>query len=266
MVDNKQELWLVRHGETEWAATKRHTGRTDIPLTETGVLQGKALVLRLAGHSFALVLSSPLQRAAETCRLAGYGERAEFSNELLEWDYGLYEGRTMLDIRMEKPGWTIWTDDPPGGETLSQVARRADMAIARVVGTKRCLAYQGKGFKGQARGAEFSGKLRYDEIDRWHPIAVSEHPYDLELCDLCVRQCPIEIRIAQCDSGKPPSGDVNQCPPQHAIQLQPLDDDSGRMQPVIMQGCVGCGVCDMICPLSESVFVMDSAESRGMNT
>ena len=132
MVDNKQELWLVRHGETEWAATKRHTGRTDIPLTETGVLQGKALVLRLAGHSFALVLSSPLQRAAETCRLAGYGERAEFSNELLEWDYGLYEGRTMLDIRMEKPGWTIWTDDPPGGETLSQVARRADMAIARV--------------------------------------------------------------------------------------------------------------------------------------
>ncbi len=132
MNENKQQIWLVRHGETAWATTGRHTGRTDIPLTEAGVLQGKALGPRLADHPFALVLASPLKRAAETCRLAGYGERAEFSDELLEWDYGLYEGRTTPDIRTEKPGWSIWTDDPPGGESLAQVARRADMVIARV--------------------------------------------------------------------------------------------------------------------------------------
>lgn len=132
MNETKQEIWLVRHGETAWAAAGRHTGRTDISLTETGVLQGKALEPRLADHPFALVLASPLKRAAETCRLAGYGERAESSDELLEWDYGLYEGRTTTDIRTEKPGWSIWTDDPPGGESLAQVARRADMVIARV--------------------------------------------------------------------------------------------------------------------------------------
>ncbi len=129
---NKQKIWLVRHGETEWAAMGRHTGRTNIPLTATGVLQGKALVPRLAAHLFARVFSSPLQRAAETCRLAGYGKRAEFSDDLLEWDYGLYEGRTTLDIRREKPAWTIWSGDPPGDEPLSQVGRRADKIIARL--------------------------------------------------------------------------------------------------------------------------------------
>ncbi|MFW8601292.1 histidine phosphatase family protein [Desulfobacterota bacterium M19] len=127
-----QKIWLVRHGETEWAALGRHTGRTDIPLTASGKLQGRALAPRLAAHLFALVLSSPLQRAAETCRLAGYGEKVEFSDMLLEWDYGLYEGRTTLEIRREKPAWTIWRGDPPGGETLSQVARRADKIIARL--------------------------------------------------------------------------------------------------------------------------------------
>ncbi len=129
---NKQKIWLVRHGETEWAAMGRHTGRTDIPLTVTGARQGEALAPRLAAHLFALVLSSPLQRAAETCRLAGYGEKVEFSDDLLEWNYGLYEGRTTLDIRRKKPAWTIWSGDPPGGETLSQVARRADLIIARL--------------------------------------------------------------------------------------------------------------------------------------
>jgi len=123
-----------------------------------------------------------------------------------------------------------------------------------------------KGFHGQARGPGFEGKLRYNEVDRWNPIPVRDHPYDLELCDLCVRQCPIEIRIAQCEAGKPPSGDRNQCPPQHAIELRPLDDGEGgmRMQPVILDGCVGCGVCEMICPVEPGVIVMDSSESRGM--
>jgi probable phosphoglycerate mutase len=131
MIDNKQKIWLVRHGETEWSVMGRHTGRSDIPLTNMGVMQAEALAVRLAARPFALVLSSPLQRAAETCRLAGYGEQAEFVDNLQEWDYGLYEGRTTLDIRSEKPAWTIWSGDPPGGETLAQVAGRADIVIAR---------------------------------------------------------------------------------------------------------------------------------------
>lgn len=132
----------------------------------------------------------------------------------------------------------------------------ARMGFARVAEPGACLAVQGKGFKGQARGADFTGQLRYEAVDRWNPIPVADHPYDLELCDLCVRQCPIEIRIAQCEAGKPPSGDPNQCPPRHAITLQPVGD--GRaMLPVIGDGCVGCGVCEMICPVEPTVIVID---------
>ena len=142
-----------------------------------------------------------------------------------------------------------------------------DMGIARVVRPQSCLAVQGRGFSGQARGPAFTGKLRYEEVDRWNPIPVRDHPYDLELCDLCVRQCPIEIRLAQCDAGKPPSGDDRQCPPQSAIRLEPVAGDDGvtRMKPVILEGCVGCGVCEMICPAEPTVIVMDSSESRGMS-
>ncbi|MCG6938651.1 MAG: 4Fe-4S dicluster domain-containing protein [Gammaproteobacteria bacterium] len=141
-----------------------------------------------------------------------------------------------------------------------------DMGVARVVNEKQCLAVMGKGFKGQARGASFKGKLRYEEVDRWKPIRVSEHPYDLELCDLCFRQCPIEMRIAQCDAGKPPSADENQCPPQHAITFETLAFEDGitRKRPLILDGCVGCGVCEMICPAEPGVFVIDSSESRGL--
>ncbi len=133
------------------------------------------------------------------------------------------------------------------------------MGFARIDKPASCLAAQGKGFTGIARGAEFKGKLRYDEIDRWNPIALREHPYDLELCDLCVRQCPIEIRIAQCEAGTPPSNDPNQCPPQHAIKLEPIENSDGvqRMRPVILDGCVGCGVCEMICPVEPTVIVTD---------
>jgi len=141
------------------------------------------------------------------------------------------------------------------------------MGIAQVVSPATCLAVQGKGFSGQARGAEFAGTLRYEAVDRWNPIPVRDHPYELELCDLCVRQCPIEIRIAQCEAGTPPSGDTRQCPPRHAIELQPLADEQGktRMLPVILDGCVGCGVCEMICPVEPAVIVIDSTDSRGMN-
>jgi ferredoxin-type protein NapG len=129
------------------------------------------------------------------------------------------------------------------------------MGFARVARPRACLAVQGKGFKGQARGADFDGKLRYDEVDRWSPIPVADHPYDLELCDLCVRQCPIEIRIAQCEAGKPPSGDPSQCPPRHAIRLEVVAE--GKASPVIDDGCVGCGVCEMICPVEPGVIVID---------
>ena len=140
-----------------------------------------------------------------------------------------------------------------------------DMGVAQVVRPADCLAFQGRGFRGQARGAEFAGKLRYDAVDRWNPIPVREHPYDLDLCDLCVRQCPIEIRIAQCAAGTPPSGDERQCPPRHAIELQAVTDTGGvpRMHPVILDGCVGCGVCEMICPVEPGVIAIDGSESRG---
>ncbi len=133
------------------------------------------------------------------------------------------------------------------------------MGFARLARPEACLAAQGKGFKGQARGADFTGKLRYEAVDRWDPIRVANHPYDLELCDLCVRQCPIEIRIAQCEAGTPPSGDPNQCPPRQAIALEPIAgvDDPGRMQPVVKDGCVGCGVCEMICPVEPACIVID---------
>ena len=125
-------LWLVRHGETEWARLGRHTGHTDIPLTELGRDQARALEARLTGHTFTLVLSSPLSRALETARLAGFGEQVETTDDLLEWDYGDDEGRTTPEIRVERPGWTIWRDGPAGGETADQIAARVDRVIARV--------------------------------------------------------------------------------------------------------------------------------------
>jgi broad specificity phosphatase PhoE len=127
------EIWLVRHGETAWSASGRHTGRTDIPLTDDGVRQAEALARRLAGARFALVLTSPLARARETCRLAGLAAAAEVDPDLAEWDYGALEGRTSAEIRGEIPGWTIWDGPVPGGETADQVGARADRVLARAL-------------------------------------------------------------------------------------------------------------------------------------
>ena len=124
------EAWLVRHGSTEWSQNGRHTGRTDIPLTPAGERAAAALRPVLAGRRFALVLSSPLQRARRTAELAG--ETPEIDDDLLEWNYGQYEGRTTHDIRQERPGWGIWKDGVLGGETADQVAARAARVIARV--------------------------------------------------------------------------------------------------------------------------------------
>jgi probable phosphoglycerate mutase len=125
------EIWLARHGETDWSRTGRHTGRTDVPLSESGQREAAALGRALAGRTFALVLSSPLSRALETCRLAGYGQVARITEDLLEWDYGAVEGRTAADIRRERPDWTIWNGDVPLGETIEAVAARAERVIAR---------------------------------------------------------------------------------------------------------------------------------------
>jgi probable phosphoglycerate mutase len=127
----ERQIWLVRHGETEWARNGRHTGRTDIPLTETGREQASALARRLAGRPFALVLTSPLARAAETAQLAGFGDRATVDPDLREWDYGAFEGLTTPEIRASYPHWTIWTGPWVDGETADEVGARADRVIAR---------------------------------------------------------------------------------------------------------------------------------------
>ena len=123
------EVVLVRHGETEWSRTLKHTGWTDVPLTGLGREQAELVGAALRGREFALVLTSPLQRAAETCRLAGYGEVARRRDDLREWDYGDYEGRKTADIRKEVPDWTIWTGVVPNGETLEQLGERADRIV-----------------------------------------------------------------------------------------------------------------------------------------
>ena len=124
-------IWLVRHGETEWSRDGRHTGRTDIPLTEAGRSQAEALGRRLGGRRFGLVLTSPRTRAVDTARLAGFGEAARVDPDLAEWDYGKLEGRRTDEIAEEFPGWTIWSGPWPGGETADQVGARADQVLAR---------------------------------------------------------------------------------------------------------------------------------------
>lgn len=126
-------LWLVRHGQTEWSLAGRHTGRTDVPLVPAGEAQAQALGARIAAlvPEPALVLTSPRSRALDTCRLAGLGERAEVVEDLAEWDYGDYEGLTTPQIRETRPGWTLWTDGVPGGESAADVGRRADEVVRR---------------------------------------------------------------------------------------------------------------------------------------
>ena len=128
------QAWLVRHGETEWARLGRHTGRTDVALTAKGRDQAHALGRRLEGHSFGLVLTSPLSRAAETARIAGYGDVAVADDDLMEWDYGALEGRTTAQINDQLTNWTIWRGPWPGGESIKQVGRRADRIIRRIRG------------------------------------------------------------------------------------------------------------------------------------
>lgn len=126
------ELWLVRHGETEWSLSGAHTSRTDIPLTEHGRQRAEELRDFLAGKDFAKVLVSPMQRARETCRIAGFGDRAVVDRDLMEWDYGESEGKSTQQMRelYADPNWDVWTREIVGGEALTQVGERADRVIA----------------------------------------------------------------------------------------------------------------------------------------
>jgi probable phosphoglycerate mutase len=152
------ELWVLRHGETEWSASGKHTGRTDLPLTAAGERQARALGPMLEHVSPALVLSSPRTRALDTARLAGL-RIDETTEDLAEWDYGAYEGRTTADIRADDPGWTVWTHPVPGGETGAQVAARADRVLARAAAalSRGPVVLVGHGHFSRALGARWIG-------------------------------------------------------------------------------------------------------------
>jgi probable phosphoglycerate mutase len=125
------QIVLVRHGETEWSLSGQHTSRTDLPLLDPGRAHAEALAPLLEAFDFALVLSSPMQRALDTCKLAGLGDRVEIDRDLMEWDYGDYEGITTPDIRKTVPGWRVWTHPTPNAETAEQVGARADRVLDR---------------------------------------------------------------------------------------------------------------------------------------
>jgi probable phosphoglycerate mutase len=181
-------IYIVRHGETEWSASGQHTSRTDLPLTDHGRRQAEALGERLAGQQFALVLTSPLRRAVETCELAGLRAQAELCDDLHEWDYGDYEGLTTPQIRERDPEWNLWRDGCPAGESPSQIGARVDRALSRLrqadgdaaafahghvlrVLTARWLAMEvvaGARFKLAAAGLGVLGYERETEVlERW---------------------------------------------------------------------------------------------------
>src|SRR6476659_9815232 len=132
MVEDLPIVYVARHGETAWTISGQHTGLTDLPLTERGERTARRLGERLKGLAFTTVLSSPLQRAARTCELAGFKTLAQADKDLVEWDYGAYEGRRTAEIRAERPGWELFRDGCPGGESAADVGARVDRVIARV--------------------------------------------------------------------------------------------------------------------------------------
>jgi broad specificity phosphatase PhoE len=150
-----QQVWLVRHAETEWSRSGKHTGRSNIELTEAGRERALELGSRLAGHTFAAVFSSPLDRAQETARLAGLGDRFEVREDLLEWDYGDYEGITTPEIRERRPDWYLWRDGVPNGETPDEVSARCDRLIDEVRGVDGDVALFAHGHVLRALGARW---------------------------------------------------------------------------------------------------------------
>lgn len=153
----RPEVWLIRHGETEWSAVGRHTGRTDLELSDTGRAAAGRIRDVVSGTSFAMVLTSPLKRARETCAIAGLDEHAVVVDDLREWDYGDYEGLTTAEIRAGRPDWSLWRDDCPGGETADAVGARVDRVIAQIRTTDGPVAVVGHGHCLRVLAARWTG-------------------------------------------------------------------------------------------------------------
>jgi broad specificity phosphatase PhoE len=151
------EVWLVRHGETEWSRIGRHTGKTDLPLTERGRWMATQLAQRLVDVPFERVLVSPLLRARETCELAGLAKRAEVWPDLAEWDYGRLEGHTDEDFKAAHPEWALWVDGGPGGESVEAVATRADRVVEALAGVRGNVIAFGHGHFSRIVGARWAG-------------------------------------------------------------------------------------------------------------
>ncbi len=145
MANQIQKVYAIRHGETEWSVSGQHTGITDLPLTENGRRKAGLLQPVLQSIAFALVLVSPLRRAIETCEISGLGDDAQIDRDLMEWNYGEYEGLTPAQIEEKAPGWLLFKDGAPGGETPEQVSARVDRVIARARATKGNVALFGHG-------------------------------------------------------------------------------------------------------------------------
>lgn len=162
MSDRFPKIYLARHGETEWSLSGQHTGVTDIPLTPNGERNARNLGERLKGDRFTKVLTSPLQRAKRTCELAGFAAQAETGGDLVEWNYGDYEGRRTADIRKERPDWFLFRDGCPGGESLDAVAARADRVIARLRAVNGDVLLFSHGHFLRVLGARWLGKPATD--------------------------------------------------------------------------------------------------------
>jgi broad specificity phosphatase PhoE len=161
----QNHVFLIRHGETEWSKSGQHTGGTDLPLTEAGMEQGRLLTERLKGIEFATVLTSPLQRAVETCRQADLMHKAGVLDDLREWDYGAYEGLTTPEIRRQQPDWSIWSHGAPQGESPEQVSERADRVLERARNAPGDVALFSHGHMLRAVGARWLGL----------PVAAGQH-------------------------------------------------------------------------------------------
>jgi probable phosphoglycerate mutase len=188
MAEPLPQVFLARHGETAWTISHQHTGRTDIPLTARGEANAMSLGQRLKAETFERVFVSPLGRARRTCALAGFGDRARPEADLLEWDYGAYEGLTTAEIRRERPGWYLFRDGCPGGESVDAVGARADRVVARLKGAPGHVLLFGHGHFFRVLAASWLGLPAADARLFWLGCAaLSILGYEHDLNDPVIR-------------------------------------------------------------------------------
>ncbi len=200
------EIVLVRHGETEWSRDWRHTGRTEIPLTDIGREEARVLRAPLSEWSFARVYTSPLSRAMETCRLAGFGDRAEVTEALLEWDYGEYEGITTKEIREKRPDWFLWRDGCPGGETAEDVGARVDPLIAELTGAEGDVALFAHGHLLRVLAARWLGLPPQDgKLFALGTATLSVLGYERETEVIRRWNAPVTVSSAAASTTSPPA-------------------------------------------------------------